>query len=403
MTKTLEIHDSQVGRLFKRLENFLGADAVDKRISRIQHELQIEKGIYREYWVIPNRSWWFGFQDARDMLRTGQSLRGRLTPRMLRPSRTAAEIDILLGSMKEDKRHELRSRILHADNLNPVLFEVSVAAQFKLDGYSIDWSETASPSAAAAPEFIATSSDREIEVECKTKRADAGRRVERPGFYRLTDSITEKLRKSNLMGKVTIATPGRLPSANKWKNQLLEALPLHRTDEPVTCTLLDGTRIEVEVSKSDGQLHDTDPLIEEAHRGNGPYTHVAVTGERVSNRIADPITVRLESASQDQFLGAVLGDLKQANRKFSGQRTSIILCYIPEVVSFEGLGEDSALRNMTAQFFQEYCRACVSSVIYSSDAITEHSGSAVSETSPAIQFDNPNYDGSLGPIVRSLT
>lgn len=402
MTNTLEIHDSQAGRLFKRLEAFLGAEDIDNRISQIQRELQIEKGIYRDYWVLPNRSWWLGFQEARDLLRSGKSFRGNLTNRMLRPCRTAAEINLLFSSMQEVKRNELRSRILHADNLNPVLFEISAATQFILDGYSINWSDTGSPSAATAPEFIAISSDREIEVECKTKRADAGRRIERPRFYRLSDLIIEKLRKLNLMGKISITTSGRLPSADKWKRQLLESLPLHKTDAPVSCTLLDGTRIEVQVSKYDGQLHETKPLIEEAHRDRGPYTHVAVTGERDSNQITNPIIVRLESASLDQFLSAVLGDLKKANRQFSGQRTSIIFCYLPEVVSFEGLGENSALRNMTAHFFQENCRNCVSSVIYSSDAITEHSGFVISETSPAIRFDNPNYNSSLGPVIRIL-
>lgn len=222
MTKTLEIHDSQAGQLFKRLETYLGIEAIDKRISQIQRELQIEKGIYRDYWVLPNRAWWLGFQEARDLLRSGKSLRGNLKNRMLRPCRTAAEINLLFSSMREDKRNELRSRILHANNLNPVLFEINAAAQFKLDGYSIEWSDTSSPSAATAPEFIAISSDREIEVECKTKRADAGRRIERPRFYRLSNSIIEKMRKSNLMGKISITTSGRLPSSNKWKNQLLE-------------------------------------------------------------------------------------------------------------------------------------------------------------------------------------
>lgn len=402
MTNTLEVHDSQAGRLFKRLEAFLEPMAIDKRISQIRRELRIEKGTYREKWVLPNRSWWLGFQEARDLLRTGKSLRGNLTNRMLRPCRTAAEINLLFSSMQEYKRKELRSRILNADNLNPVLFEISAAAQFKLDGYSIEWSDTASPSAATAPEFIAISSDREFEVECKTKRADAGRRVERPRFYRLSDSIIEKMRKSNLKGKISIITPGRLPSTNEWKSQLIESLPLQKSDTPVTCTLIDGTRIEVLVSKSDGQLHKTELIIEEAHRDRGPYTHVAVTGEGGSNQVADPIIVRLESASLDQFLTAVLGDLKKANRQFSGQRTSIIFCYLPEVVSFEGLGENSALRNMTAHFFQENCRDCVSSVVYSSDAITERSGFVISETSPAIRFDNPNYNNSLGPVIRVL-
>jgi hypothetical protein len=402
MTNTLEIHDSQAGRLFRRLEAFLGNEAIDERISQIQRELQIEKGIYREYWVLPNRSWWLGFQEARDFLRSGKSFRGNLTDRMFRPCRTAVEINLLFSSMREDKRNELRARILHADNLNPILFEISTAVHFKLDGYSIDWSDTRSPSATTAPEFIARSSDREIEVECKTKGADAGRRVERPRFYRLSDSIIGKLRKSNLIGKISITTAGRLPSSDNWKSQMLESLPFHKTDTPVSYSLPDGTRIEVQLTKSDGKLHETKTIMDEAHRDRGPYTHVAVTGEQVSNRVADPIIVRLESASLDQFLNAVLDDLKQANRQFSGQRTSIILCYLPEVASFEGLGENSSLRNMTALFFQENCRDCVSSILYSSDAIVEVSGLVISESSPAIRFDNPTYNSSLGPVIRIL-
>lgn len=400
--QSLEIHDKQAGRLFRRLESFLGIDRVEARLARIDSELRIEKGIYREYWVLPNRKWWWGFGRALQLQKSGKSLRGNLEQDMFAPLRAAKEIDLLYGSMSDAKKREFRSRILAADNLNPVLLELEVAAHLRLLGYGLDWSETGAANLDPAPELIARRGEVDLEVECKTKGVDAGRRITRRTFYRLADRIVTLLRKSRLMGEFTITTPGRLPAEQGWHDQVLSSVSENLSSPKGRFNLDDGTELDLNLREYTDLLLPPASVLSTANEARKPYSHIAVSADKGNGGVRNPITFKIESYAPDRYLDDVLEDLRKANRQLSGDRTGMIICYVPEVESFEGLGEDSALKNMTAHFFTQHARESVCSVIYSSDEVQGGIAGVVSSHSPAISFDNPNYDPSLGPCPSIL-
>lgn len=371
-------------------------------MGRIEREVASSKGLYLEHWVLPNRAWWFGLQQAREHLRRHQTFRGQVTEEMFAPLRTAAVFNLLYGSMNDETRMLYRSRILAADNLNPVLFELQVAVHLQLNGYELTWLEEVGPDNAPTPEFVAISGDHEIEVECKTQSSDAGRRVTRGKFYQLADRVVQLVRSQGKHGEVQVTIPGRVPTSNAWQEKVIDHLAELLEQDSSQASLQDQTRLYTSLEPDNELPIDFIALVRRENAEKTPYSHSAIHAIDADGSPTNPLIFRLQSASPDRFLSSVFGDLRAADRQFTGKRTSLIACFIPEISAFEGLEEHSAIKNMTALFFEKHARECVCKVLFSSDSIRYSEGHIVSSSSPALAFEGANYDGSLGPCPRLL-
>lgn len=60
--RNLDLKDTDASQYLEFLERFLGASRIDRRLRKLERELQIEKGLYLERWVIPIRSFWIGLR-----------------------------------------------------------------------------------------------------------------------------------------------------------------------------------------------------------------------------------------------------------------------------------------------------------------------------------------------------
>jgi hypothetical protein len=114
------------------------------------------------------------------------------------------------------------------------------------------------------------------------------------------------------------------------------------------------------------------------------------------------LVFELKSKSDDHVVKDIFNNLKDANRQFTGDNASMIFCFVPEIDSFAGLEQDSALIRMTATFFEKHAKSTVSAVSYSSDSIRTVTPIDVSKSSPAIRIDNPYYDEKFGPRIRGF-
>jgi hypothetical protein len=395
--KYLIVHDRKAAKYFRTLESFLGTKAIEDCFRNIELEIGTVKGTYLEYWVIPNRSWWLGFKHARDVLLKGKDLRGKLTPEMYRPLQTATQLSCLQASMPAAAKKEFRSRILSAHNLNPVLFELDVASHFLRLGYEIHWS---SPKLGKRiPEFRATKRGSQIEVECKTKQADAGRRVLRPHFYLLFDALVDSIGSKDIMGDVFITTPTRMPVSTQWRDETVKAISTNLRPGQQNLPLPDGTTVSLKLQLADNQKLTKAEIKAKMLSLRSPFTHIGVHALTNSQGLQNPIFFRVESQKPDRFLDDVLGDLRDANRQFSGQYTSVICCFIPEIDSFNGLENKSAIRNMTAYFFDKHAQSCVCSVTYASDYNWQQQSQGIESALPALTFESAKYDNLFGPSV----
>jgi hypothetical protein len=394
--RPIGIPDYRAGRYFGRLEQFLGTEGIQRRLERVEREIRSQRGIYLQHWVLPKNAWWLGLKEARDLMSGGGSFRRALTPLMEKPLQTAVKLSMLHTSTPSWKKDELRSRILSDDILQPALFEIDTAAHFHHLGCGIRWLESGTESGKRTPEFVAALGGSELEVECKAKQADSGRRMERAALYRAVDRFIPPMERRSLCGTLFLTIPGRLPVDHAWQDEVVQALENHVQLGTGLHRLPDGSLLEYDLQKPEGTKIPLRVLAESIDMKSHPYAHFAVTGERHGRLIANPLIFRLESQKADRFLQNVLTSLRDAESQFSGTRAGVICCRIPEIDSFEGLQADSAIQQMTYTFFETYASDCIYAVNYVAEAKREVEGRVILSDMPALMFRSSRYNIRFG-------
>jgi hypothetical protein len=403
MKRELAVHDTEAHEFVDFLVNFLGQKRVFDRIRRAHRVISLERGNYLEYWVRPIYSFWLGLEAAMAHIKDHGTLAEALSREMFYPIELAAKLRHFSRSMPEIRLNEFRSRILTSDYLPPVFLEIDTAAHYWQLGYEIEWPSPPEDQGIRISEFIASEGAINVEVECKSQAPDSGRMVARPRFYRLTDEITALLASLDLAGKVLISVPARLPTSDDWKNRLLAEIRGAALAGSTSITLDDSTIVEISLSSASSFLVPVVELLREAAQLQVPHSQVAISGSRNNGSVQVPVIVRFQSTSPDRVLASYLEDLRDANRQLSGTRPGVIVCFVPEVQSFEGLQSESALHNMTAAFFQRHAKESVYAVSYVSDSTAIQEGLSITRSSPAIAFHNHLFDNSLGENIPILS
>ncbi len=397
--RSLEIRDFSAGRYFRRLESFLGREEIEKRLKQVEFEIRSATGAYLNYWVMPRMSWWLGFNEARAIIKRNDTFRRNLTQRMEYPLQTAVKLSAFHRSMPDFKKKEYSSRILSDSILEPTLFEIDCAAHFWQLGYDIEWIESRSDVGGKTPEFIAVRDEVQIEIECKSKRADAGRRIERRLFYRVVDNLLPIVQEFELMGSIQMVMPLRIPTNDSWHNTTKETFRKNIATGSKSITLSDGTIIELNLTPADGSTIYISDISKIYDLDSNPFAHYAIMGTWDSKSITNPIRFKLVSEKPDAFLNDVLESLRKAAVQFSGKRAAIISCVIPGIDSFVGLQDNSAIQIMTYHFFENYAAEFINAVSYVSDPIREFDGSVIMSDRPSLSFRNHKYSEKFGPDI----
>ena len=397
--RSLEIHDYRAGHYFRRLIEFLGPEGINQRLSKIDKQIQSASGIYLRNWVVPRAAWWLGLKEARAIIQRNGSFRRAITILMERPLQTAVKISILHRTLTASKRNEFRSRILADDILEPTLFEIDTAAHFWQLRYDIEWFENRSDSGERTPEFIARRKGFEFEVECKSKKADADRRIERAAFYRLVDLIFPIIEKKGLSGIIFLEVPSRLPRQTKWFQEAQQAVEDRFESGSGSVVLSGDEQFFFDLHIADGSVVHLRELASMVDPVSNTYSPFAFMGQRRNDLISNQIVFRLDSKKRDAFLDNVMESLRNAQQQFTGTRSALISCLIPEIDSFEGLQSDSAIERMIKHYFEEYSKEFINAVSYVSEMNRVEEGGVIVSDMPSLTFRNYKFNEKFGPDI----
>jgi len=405
--RNIEMNTREARRYIQRLIAFLGTAGVESQLRGIDEEFQKEKPNphYRSYWLEPRRAWWLGLKEALQLDRDGLSLRHRVSPNIEVLLHSARKLSMLFPTMPTWKREEYRSRLLGDPDPTPVLFELDVAAHYGIEGHRIEWVESGEKDGRRTPEFVAVGPTAEIEIECRAKSVNAGRKVWREHFYRLFDEIDEPLVRADASGWVDITTPDRMPARPEWRKEVRTAVLNPDVWAAGSATLNDGTQIGVALQSGDPVRLRPRDLQAEAQRllDEVAFAHVAVIAPAREGEPTNPVFIRARSETPDRILRAIFEDLCSKKDQFTGERAAILCCQIPEIESFETL-TTGKLANMTSDFFQRRAGSHIVGVVYSSDGQVVETrlpgGTVRSREAASVNFANPGYDkprfGSVG-------
>lgn len=399
--RSIVVNIPDIPRYMEFLEEYLGVEEVNQRLKKINRAIKIESGTYLHYWLLPNSIFWLGLEEARQL--SANKTRYNKRPQSLeRTIEIAAKLQALDYSMSPRVRNDLRARILNNEDLSPIFFEIDTAAHFWQLGYDVEWAEPVDKPRSRIPEFTLTNGKNKVEVECKSKQADAGRKISRPNFYRLVDEIAAPLSAAGYTGKVRIIVRDRMPIKDSWKKQVDKAIGQLLSSKTLQIQLGDGTDITIDLHKLGGITIPAENIIAEAQKNKYPYSYLAIFAKEYSKSSVNPLIFELKSQTNDHFLQGIFENLKDANHQFTGDNASIICCFVPEVDSFAGLQQDSELFNMTKVFFKKHAKPFLLAVSYSSNSITTPSFVDIIKSSPAIRIDNPDYDEKFGPRISTF-
>ena len=323
-SRSLNVYISDVPLYIEFLVEYLGFEEVTNRLEQVNRAIQTESGTYLHYWLLPNSIFWLGLQEAiRFMSR--KPLLDKMPPSIERTVEIAAKLNILQKSMTQQVWNDLRAKILRSDYLSPIFFEIDTAAHFWQMGYDIEWSEPIVKPNSRIPEFSLTSREtKRVEVECKSKRADAGRKILRSAFYKLVDSLAPSLSAEGYTGKVLIVVPDRMPTKDTWKKQVFNTLNQSLLSTNEQLSLDDGTLITVDLYRLKGIVIPAKKVFTEAQAAKHPYSYLAVYAREYGNELTNPLVFEMKSQSDDRFLQDVFDNLKDANRQFTGNNAALV-------------------------------------------------------------------------------
>jgi len=394
---SLDVPD--VASLTSDLVQVLGPGNVERRFQRMRRTIAAEKGTYRDRWVLPNQRWWAGLEHLTGLFCGAPPARIHLTEEAVWVLESALTLRTLLPGIPGELRKQFTGRLLSSEGVASPLLELSMAGHFWQAGYAITWLQGSGVVGDRTSEFVASAHDLELEIECKSKTRDAGRRVARPAFYRLADSITELLQERGLYGEVRVELADRMPVGNRWREEVLARLPSREgrgtVAGPGACQisweLFRGGKIVVPESA----LRDTISALR-----HEPFAHLSVTGAGGPSGSRGPIVVIARSGKPDRILESIQRELLDAADQFSGTRPGVICMYLPEVESLEAIKDSGVLEGVAHAAFNRRSQRQVAEIRFLADPVIEDTRFGKSTRYPVLAFANPSFE--VGPRETSI-
>lgn len=376
-----------VAALTEELIQALGHHQVEKRLKRMRRALETERGVYRDRWVIRKHRWWAGLEYLMGLFAGGMPERIQLTEDAEWVLQTASKLKTLLPSMPDEIRSQLAGRLTRADNIAPALLELDMAAHFWQTGREIRWFQSTGVTGQRIAEFAALGGPGDLDVECKSKSLDAGRRVTRPAFYRLVDAIHGRLSSHRLCGDVKIELSESMPVGRPWREQVMDSVPRRPGDGtssgPGDCLiswhLFEGGRVVLPGVKSPDVL--AAPFLE-------PFAHVAVFAEADRAGARSPIVIKAVSRAPDRILESIERDLGDAADQLSGARPGVICMYLPDVEDLATIRDSGILGKTAHRVFERRSDRHIAEIRFVVDPVTEYTAMGMSTGYPVLTFAN---------------
>lgn len=315
----LDLYEHKIPATIKTVTLFLGRDNLDRRIATAEKMLAGALPLYRENFVKPRQFLWIGTRDILKDLRSRSFNLKSATPTMIAALHHLASIHNVLHTMPSWKKDEFRTRLMDKSGGDiPALIEIAAASRIIDHGAAIKWIPEQRPGERIFDLLVSFKGEK-LEVECKAKTVDAGRKLARAAIYQFGDQVLSRRIFQNTGPRfTTITMKGRFPVDQQGQRNLLEIIEALAANCG-TRIVNDATVSVEEISEQELKAHAYSELKEFEHRF-----------------IGSKLIVSLKSSKPDQMISSIEADLRDALRQFSGNRPAAIVCHVPEIESFAG-------------------------------------------------------------------
>src|SRR5439155_14856537 len=120
----------------------------------------------------------------------GEVIRQYLTPNLMKTCGQLRIINAIFDRVTPSIAQKIVAVLLDDETVRSFLFEIDVATHFFARGLDVQFVDV---EGSDRFDLLVSKGQRELEIECKTKSADAGRKIVRANFYLLCDVLVAEL------------------------------------------------------------------------------------------------------------------------------------------------------------------------------------------------------------------
>jgi hypothetical protein len=291
---------------------------------------------------------------------SGKSVTKHATDTLMKAAGYMYVLNRIAHQGSEKLRHALKGPVLDDDTARSLLFEVDVATNFFTRGYDVEFMDM---EAKANYDLLISDGKISLEIECKRKSADAGRKIARSDFYLLADILFSRLLETRKRFLVNLTSDSRMGSDQSAFQKLGDEIG-KQVDNHAGCGQIGHIRFEIKYLPSNIRINSD----EEAAKILAPYWSGSAHFGILSGKNTTVI-IKGESTQQDKVLKAIYEELKHGATQFSKTRPALLACFIEDIddTAWAELAQKSGLQIMTHRLFSSSDRAHLWRVVYSSD------------------------------------
>lgn len=280
--------------------------------------------------------------------------------------------------------NRLRGSILDDDGIKGFLYELDIAIHFFNQGFDVTFIDL---EGCGNYDLLVGKGELEMEIECKRKSIDAGRRIRKGDFYRLADVLFAELEGSGRGVAVSIKSKGSIGTEQGLYRAIAKTVKEHSRSDHHSARV---SNLDINIQHLPDDLRiQSEAEFEEAIRPfECPFGYYAVASGRGSTTI-----LVCESAERTKINRAIYDDLKTGASQLSGTRPAILTCLIEEVEEKDwavlrqpGYG----LQAIARRLFSNTSRQHISLLVFNSDrSAPKREGNILSFRDINLQFPNP--------------
>jgi hypothetical protein len=366
----IDVYEHRIPAIVRTVTLFLGRENLDRRVATAEKMLAGALPLYRENFVRPRQFLWIGTRDILKNLRNGSFSLKSATPTMIAALHHLASIHNVLHTMPSWKKDEFRTRLMDKSGGDiPALIEIAAASRIINHGGAIKWIPEQRPGERIFDLLVSFKGEK-LEVECKAKTVDAGRKLVRAAIYQFGDQVLSRRIFQNTEPRyTTITMKGRFPVDQHGQRDLLEAIEVLAAN----C----GTRVVNDATISVEKISEQEPKAR-------AYSELKEFEHRF---VGSKLIVSLKSIKPDQMISSIEADLRDALKQFSGNRPAAIVCYVPEIESFAGTEKSgTATFALVHRFLTRPAAKNVVSLTFISDPTIDLRSHETATEIPSVRF-----------------
>ena len=375
-----EIHDKEAEREFRRFFRWTGEQTWRNKIDKLENAPRFsEADGYRQY-LRQRNPLTVSIDHYFKLTREGKRIAKSLDDFDKRVCGYVKLLNCLAHGALPAVLNRLKGSILDDESVKGFLFELDLAIHFFRLGYDVRFADL---EGIGQYDLLVSDGGTELEVECKRKSIDAGRKIKKGDFYLLADIVFAELEQSKQRFAILVTSEGRM-GAEQGLYRSLAATVKELLKSEAGSAQIGNLKVKVKPLPEGPPIKsDAEALATLAQFGSS-FSYSAVFSSPDTT-----IAIRCESAEPNKVLEAIYDDLKKGASQFSGTRPALLGCLIEEIEDegWKTLQSGTGLQAVAARLLENPSRRHINLLAFSSDCTpAKREGNILSFSAPHLDF-----------------